>query len=515
MLGEHQEMDARLSRIEDAMRATFRAMPKNQHGKLHHTAVRYTLHSYFVQRHAWFVRGISELAETSNSTSPSGILQDRVDDFIQGAFERRLGSSGLNLRELAALAATYENLVHRESAERLDQTYRLMELDADDMDVAKTDEVLDTYMMGYIMALNYTKLAPKHLTKIRNKVNLIYPSWSQTQMFLREAREGSGFQRSFFNRRDVEDILSIVADQYGRWQNQECQKLKEQLLALEDTSIGVNGSGRVRISDFYGSALRDGNWQFSETMEYLQTLGALDLHDPNVPRVIIPNYVNSPSNCIASSKFYSVCCINECEDLMDHIEHHFAGPLAKPSEVAAFVASLPSSSVATGRALSPILLDRLDQIAEHHGGFVPIHGRLFAQWMHHAYPRECPYPHLAGAAQPKTTKEYYKHTGQMPTTSKDKMTEIVAEIGSASPDAALHASGECTAWSHDEEMRIGGGALRKVEEAAEGIVRFLRPLVYLCIAAAAVFSLVQRSMKTWQSSAKAITSTGNGKDLFV
>ena len=36
----------------------------------------------------------------------------------------------------------------------------------------------------------------------------------------------------------------------------------------------------------------------------------------------------------------------------------------------------------------------MEQVASHHGGKVPLHGRLFAQWLHHAFPRECPYPHV-------------------------------------------------------------------------------------------------------------------------
>merc|ERR1719433_1592906 len=140
-------------------------------------------------------------------------------------------------------------------------------------------------------------------------------------------------------------MVEQIGDQYGHFQDKECHNLKRSLLNLEDTSIGVNGSGRVRIADFYGSALNDGNWQFVETTDALAQLGALDAHDPKIPRVIIPNYINSPSNCLAGSKFYSVCCISECEDLMDRIEHRFAAPSALPTDIADFVTMLPSSSV--------------------------------------------------------------------------------------------------------------------------------------------------------------------------
>merc|ERR1711957_147436 len=45
------------------------------------------------------------------------------------------------------------------------------------------------------------------------------------------------------------------------------------------------------------------------------------------------------------------------------------------------------------RTLSAALVKRLREVAEPNGGLVPLHDRLFAWWMHFAYPQECPYPH--------------------------------------------------------------------------------------------------------------------------
>ena len=85
-----------------------------------HAAARYALHGYFVQRHGWYVRGLSDVGDDSEETgAPNANLQGRVEEFVQSIFERRLGAHGLNLREMAILAATFENLVHREIAERL------------------------------------------------------------------------------------------------------------------------------------------------------------------------------------------------------------------------------------------------------------------------------------------------------------------------------------------------------------------------------------------------------------
>merc|ERR1719476_727588 len=306
--------------------------------------------------------------------------------------------------------------------------------------------------MGYILNLNFTVIEPEKLPIVINSINEIYPTWPTTQEFLRSVRAGSGLHRSHFSRSDVEAILEEVFDKYGRWQDRECQDLKTQLLALEDKSIGVNGSGRVRITDFYGSAMRDGNWQFSENTHYLAQNGALDTH--GVDRVIIPNYVNSQSNCLASSKFYSVCCINECEDLMDHIEHHFAAPAVTPAEIVQFVSGLPSASVAAGRKLPEVLVKRLDEIAVRYDGRVPLHGRLFAQWMHHAYPRECPYPHMSGTTRPQSVSDYRAQSQKSPVVTKDVMEQMM-EIAKSQGGASEDGSDEVTLWSHHEELSVG------------------------------------------------------------
>merc|ERR1719163_2393403 len=67
--------------------------------------------------------------------------------------------------------------------------------------------------------------------------------------------------------------------------------------------------------------------------------------------------------------------------------------MATPEAIAAYVSSLASASQPANRTLSAGLLRLLEDVAAHHDGQVPIHGRLFSQWMHQAYPRECNHPH--------------------------------------------------------------------------------------------------------------------------
>merc|ERR1719293_279780 len=175
--------------------------------------------------------------------------------------------------------------------------------------------------------------------------------------------------------------------------------------ALVDLSDGL---GRVRLSNFYETALNSSH-HFSESPEYLRFLGLLDETDPGKPSVILTNYMYSRSNCLASSSLYSVCCIDECEPLMASLERSIANPVADPQRIAELVASLPSDTVSAPRELPALLRRRLDDIAGRHTGSVPLHGRLFAQWMHHAFPNECPYPHTSGSLAAPLTPEEWRH----------------------------------------------------------------------------------------------------------
>jgi len=361
--------------------------------------------------------------------------------------------------------------------------------------------------MSYILRFDYSA-RPRSLPLVRARIAKIYPAWPETQQFLREVRAQHSHHKRHFSRSDVEDIVEDVGDRYGHFQDKECHALKSSLLALEDTSIGTNGSGRVRIADFYGSALSDGNWQFVETTEYLEQLGVLDTHDPNIPRVVIPNYINSPSNCLAGSKYYSVCCINECEDLVDNLEHRFQTPAVRPEDLVEAVSSLASSTVASGRELHPILVARLQEISSHHGGRVPLHGRLFAQWMHHAYPRECPYPHVTGTVLAQRTADFKEQTQKSPTLKAEEIPDIVEKHKAYQAESDLGGSDECTVWTEHEELYVGSASLDGKERQ-----RRLRPIAYIAVVGAVTSVLVQQVTRgSW-----IVNSMGKsgGKDYFV
>merc|ERR1719210_569003 len=211
------------------------------------------------------------------------------------------------------------------------------------------------------------------------------------------------------------------------------------------------GNGRVRLGDFYASALKGEKLHFSEDVEYLRVLGALDESDPSALRVIIPNYLNGPSNCIASSAYYGVCCIDECEALLGHLERRIGTPTGRPAEIVELVAALPSASRPANRTLQASLVGRLGEVAEHHGGRVPLHGRLFAQWLHHAYPRECPYPHLSGTTRPERA-EVWMEAGRTVTASEEEMRQHVV-AGRRARRSRCQGGGLCSdMWTMEEEL---------------------------------------------------------------
>merc|ERR1740129_602272 len=105
------------------------------------------------------------------------------------------------------------------------------------------------------------------------------------------------------------------------------------------------------------------------------------------------------------SSYHLVCWPDECNGLIASLERSIGQPSAAPARVAELVSDLPSDTVSAPRGLPSVLVARLNDISSLHGGLVPLHGRLFMQWMHHAYPSECPYPHAAGTTNPVTQDE--------------------------------------------------------------------------------------------------------------
>jgi hypothetical protein len=455
--------------------------------------VRYALHRFF-SRQGLVVKGIDPAAGAWNDTSPVGLLRDQVPAYVEGSLEERLADKGYGLHELAMITATLQHLFSTEAIKRLEAAYELVERPI--MDVVGPEEIfeiLDKYMAIYILE----GVSERNEDAVQRVplVHQYYPGWHDTQTWLHDARRNMAFaQRNTINPfisleldfADALDIVEEVNEQYGVFQDFECQELKEKLLDIEHGS-----TGRVRLADFYHKAL-DGHWQFSENVEYLREAGSLDESDPDDPRVIMTNYLYSKGNCVAKSSYYSVCCINQCESLLEHVERKLQASFATPQELATIVSHISSSTVPAPRNLSLSLMTRLEQVAATNGGTVPVHGRLFMQWMHFAYPRECPYPHLSGTTSSLTYVEWEQQGGLAQAAPTSEMEKYAKRASWNNPDirANLKHEGisleELLPWSNEEEL------LQPMSLSGDGHASgWIRYFVSLAAIAAMVLSVLR------------------------
>merc|ERR1719353_755085 len=465
----------RLSQIEATLRPIVATLPKNVHGNLERSAVSYALHRLFVARHGWVIKGLGTEAATQNSSSPAGVLKDQVPAYIADLFEQRLEGKGFSLHELAILASTIEHLIHNEAVSKLGAVFNVFKLSLlNPLTQEQATEVLDTYFMAYILGQDLTNMTQASARQLNNAMPEIFLAWKDTQKFVDGIRKRiikDGVDSVEFA--SLAKVVETAGEEYGTFQDFECKDMKASLMKMEH-----RGTGRVRLSDFYKPALQ-GAWTFQESSGYLRSLGALDESDPQQPSVMMVNYIISPTNCIASSGFYSVCCKNECEGLLGHLEENIGAPDAKPSTIAALVTNLPSQSVTAPQKISANLLQRLDDIAATHMGTVPLQSRLFAQWMHHVYPRECPYPHVSGTTDAKLPEEWKEATGEDGTATKEEIDAHVSRTVSTI-DAAAQGDlpvEDLMPWSHEEELIVVRPVL--TQQPTSSLSSALRSIAFL------------------------------------
>merc|ERR1719416_144138 len=480
--------------IEDELRPMYRALPKNEVGRLEPSTVRYALHRYFVAKHGWQVKGLDGAAGAGNS-SETTVLKARAPAYIQGLFEEHMHGQGLGLHELAVFAATLEDLIHAEATGQLEWIYRAMGLPmVGPVAQHEADLAVQYFLIAVVDYGNFVADTQEHLQEMKSRVVETYPDFPETQMWLEDLRHT--YDRERYSRQNpfveheynFDDSLNFaleVGHRFGSFQDLECRSLKSKLVDMEHA-----GTGRVLMSTFYSHALA-GDWQLMESMEYLRNQGALDETDPENPSVVIPNYVNSPANCLTGSDFYATCCINECEELLGNLEHRLAAPRGTPNHIAEVVSHLASDTVDAPRNLSSALIDRLDEIAQKHDGLIPLHGRLFAQWMHHAYPRECLFPHVSGTHTALSQEEFITHWGAE---SLEATEEVMKKH--ASQVNLTFAGPESLPWTGDEELIAEdkqAAAKRRMPSlqalaAVAALVSFAVPLVRTCRTSAGVRS---------------------------
>jgi len=474
VFGQHfrEDIEQRVTGAEMELNTSFMALPKNSKGRLSSPAVRYILHRQMLQGHAWHLKGIDPEGQAWNSSSPAAALEDIAPAGLRSLFESHLTKNGFNLRETALMLAVLEKLVQQDALRRVTNAYVADGLQLDGNATYKqVRRALETLMRSVVLGPRDAKaMSPRVVEKLWTyNMTEMYPGWPKTMDWVREVEKhwlqqettpvkSDSSEELAYPFEDVKKVVSEVSEKYGVWQNAECRNLKQVLMNLEDGDC----PGRVTLARFWDSALHGGRWQFTESKEYLRENGVLDETDPQYPSVIVPNYMTSYTNCVASSGFFTTCCMNECEPILSKLEAEFALPDARPDEIVGVVVGIVTTYQPPRSSLPLPLMQQLDNIAKAHGGRVPLHGRLFAQWLHHAFPRECNYPAVANTTAPKHHLDWKEETGSAPEASRLEMMTytnshrfgkyLLARRLGGEADGHWDKERKCSTWSMIEEL---------------------------------------------------------------
>jgi hypothetical protein len=412
-LGEgHGVHGERLMEVREFLSRIYMTLPKNSYGRIERPMLRYALHRYFAKRYAITVRGMEPTLNHSHFSKGrdsigADVLLDQVPSYVESLLEGRFADHGFGLEDVVVMAATLEQLILGSGSTGLATAYSLRNHSTGALvGREEFDSILETYVLLWLVG-GGADLDATEVTTDRAFIEEAVPKWNEVADFskgeadrslyeLQHTKSGNPFKKEY-SFADGQSVVNHITSGFGHWWEQECQAIKKKL-----TDLDTAGSGRVPLSSFYRSAMA-GEWRFGESEEYLRELGALD--DSSTfrgPQVIIPNYLLAASNCIVASTYYLVCCVNECESLLQRVEDRIQSPVATVEELVPVVESL----FMPAKPLPATLRSQLDRIAETHRGRVPLHGRLFAQWMHYAFPQECPFPHPAGKAAARTPAEF-------------------------------------------------------------------------------------------------------------
>jgi len=466
----HRKDANSLKQIAVLLEASYEALPKGPQGSLSETSLRYLVHSYFMKEHGWLIRGLEHTnGDIADSDSDMLLLKDKLPFFIQIFFHMIERRAEYMLSDAVALVAALEHLILNEGIAVLEQAYAMNGLSTEkELQEEELLAALKTFLQLFTFGNHHDlwgadEHGPSVVQYDSKMMNEKWPTWSDREFMMLDVEKSQDFlsmsqanpfkARVSFSFEQVSTTAMAVSTEVGRMHNMDCQDLKAGLAEFDTT-----GSGRVSLKDFYSKG-QIGFWELRDSTSFLRQLGALDETSESLgPRVIIPNYVTAISNCEAPSDYFSICCIHECQGLMTQLERQLKHASAAPERILGVVERLQSSTIMAPRNLSDSLVGSLNQIAEQRDGQVLLHGRLFAQWMHYAFPHECPYPHMSKKFNPLTEKDWVKlNAGESTTVTHEELARIEMVL-----DKSMEESMEeeevldpMAMWTWDDEMLTG------------------------------------------------------------
>jgi hypothetical protein len=443
--------------MEKELLPMWQVLPKNDRGFVEWKMVRYLAHRHFMQKSSLLIRGFEPLRQiNASSMGAAQILETHALSIVDNGIKDERSRKSYSLEETVAMIATLDQLISNDEATRLENVYTHLGISTKNLvSAAQLGNVVEAYMVVFIMEGD-REMIDALLAKPKLRHDVV-PRWADVRSFIHGLVKETEFRRRSFPRPghshlawsglysfvDAHDVISRITRTFASFWEDECQVIKRSLAAMDRF-----GTGRLSLTDFYG-ANADGEWRFGESETYLRDLGALD--ETSIVRgkqVIIPNYLQGASNCIIATSHYLVCCVNECESVLNEIEDAVGGPLAQPEEILALIGNMTGIDEET-RKLDASLNDQLQRISRINGGKVLLHGRLFAQWLHYVFPRECQFPHKAGSHTAHTPFQY----GAESLVKSDEVAKHAAVRNeSVAVEADLEDPQWMSQWSEEEEL---------------------------------------------------------------
>jgi len=398
---------AHLARVEEALLPIWRSSPKNEAGRVQQRTLRYMAHRHFTKTFSMWVRGLEHSSSAISDWRSADVLSQQVPKYVESVLaSRHAAEHGFDLRDAALMVAALERMVFDAESHMLDDVYRRHMRPTDEgLGRSALVAIVEEYLLRWILA-EHVGSSQGRITS-REITGRAFPNWREVADMAAGEIRALDFRKKRMSQHytfdDAHEIVGGIVHRFGSFWESECTSMRDQLVAMD-----AHGTGRVPLAKFYGSGL-DVDWRFAESEAYLRDLGALDETSAwRGKQVIIANYIQAASNCIVSTPHYLLCCANGCESLLGEVEAGVGRPLGTPDEILRLVGNMTSPNDGDEGAphISASVGRQLGEIAAAHGGQVPIHGRLFAQWLHYAFPRECPFPHKVGAVSARTPTEF-------------------------------------------------------------------------------------------------------------
>lgn len=451
--GPQADLDA----IEKRLLPIWNSLPKSVFGRIERPLLRYMVHRYFMGTSSLVVRGFerSQPVNMSLVGSADGISM-LVPAYVEAVLESQHAQvHGFDLKDAVHVVAMLKKLIADADAMVLEQAYAdLGRSTKEPVGLHGLLDVLRNYLANWLMKDDPTSL--ERFRRDPSRLDMEFPHWNRIVAFrdgvvqsfdFKRFRNAKGLTRSYtFS--DVREIVSSITSSFAFYWDDLCIEMRDQLISMDKQH-----TGRVPLRMFYSKPLSM-EWRFAESEDYLRELGALDETSRyHAKEVIIPNYLSAASNCALATEHYQLCCMDPCDDIFSELEVAIGGPAAPPEQIMELIGNMSNAhsrelDEEEAPKLQGSLQRQLEQIAATHGGLIPVHGRLFAQWLHYVFPRECPFPHKAGSTSQVRPRSFTGENYIVTEEDRLKHAETIPWVVNVDKEAMQWMS----QWSHEEEL---------------------------------------------------------------